>query len=225
MIRSSALVRSVGLDPAGRSTVRISCDPSVVPAAGQAMLALPSEDPATIRFTLYPVEVTAEGFRCLMPAGQRWLPGDQLNLLGPIGRGFAPPAGSRRRLLVAAAGSAWPLRPLIRASLEAGADVALSCPAPAPDLAADVELLASPVEALGWADYLAVDLGPYSPGELRSTIGLERPFDPPCPTEVLLSRDLVCGFGGCLGCGLATADGWGLICQRGPVFPWDELRA
>ncbi|MGA9531464.1 MAG: hypothetical protein WBR18_02000 [Anaerolineales bacterium] len=224
MIRARARLRAVGLDPYGRPTATILYDPATLPAPGQALLATPLLAPPAIPFSLYPIQLNPDGFRCLVPNGQRWLPGDEIDLLGPIGRGFAPPERARRWLLVGADDGAGPLTPLIDAALASDAAVALTCPHPPADLAADVELLASADEALDWADYLAINLGSRPIADLRSLIGRPQPSEPPCPTDVLLPWDLPCGFGGCLSCGLPTSNGWKLACRHGPVIPWGDLR-
>jgi hypothetical protein len=223
VIRTRARLRAVGLDPSGQTAATIECPPTALPEAGQALLATPRLAPPPIPFSLYPFELEPDGFRCLIPAGQRWLPGDELDVMGPIGHGFKPPEGADRWLLISAAGGAGPLTPLIAAALASDAAVALDCPDPPVDLNSEVELLAAAEEALGWADYMAINLGPKPIADLRLLIGLAAPFAPSCPTDVLLPWELPCGFGGCLSCGLATPDGWRLACRAGPVFRWDDL--
>lgn len=224
MIRTLALVSAVGLDPSGQRTATLHCPPAALPSAGQAVLAAPRLALAAMPFSLYPIQLDSKGFRSRVPMGQRWLPGDEIDLVGPIGRGFAPPDGSARWLLISAEGGPGPLMPLVETALAAEAAVALVCPNPPDELPADVELLPTAEEAVDWADYLAIDLGTRGIADLRRLVGLESPFDPGCTTEILLPWTLPCGFGGCLSCGLPTRDGWRLACQYGPVFQWGELR-
>jgi hypothetical protein len=188
------------------------------------VLAIPAQHPSAIPFTLYPIQLDQDGFRCRLPAGERWLPGDRVDLIGPIGHGFSPPTRAERWLLVDAEGPGSPLEPLIGLGLRTGAAIALTTPHPPAQLPADVELLASAADGLAWADYLAANLGRRPVTDLHEIVGISADAQPPVPTEVLLARPLPCGFGGCLGCGVAMHTGWALACQHGPVFAWDQLR-
>ncbi len=43
------------------------------------------------------------------------------------------------------------------------------------------------------------------------------------PAQVSLEAHMACGFGACLGCAVATIDGYKRVCKEGPVFNWEEI--
>jgi dihydroorotate dehydrogenase electron transfer subunit len=171
--------------------------------------------------------------------------GDLFDVLGPIGRGWNPPAGIKRALLVAGGVGLAPLNLLIDQLLDAGVDeVQLVIGAQnAAKLffsnAGDVdprlkqqamtddgsvgrkgfvtELARELLEA-GSYDYLAT-CGP-EPMQ-RIVASLAREFAVPC--EVSLERRMACGIGACRSCVVATTSGAKRVCVDGPVFDAQEV--
>jgi dihydroorotate dehydrogenase electron transfer subunit len=43
------------------------------------------------------------------------------------------------------------------------------------------------------------------------------------PAQVSLEAHMACGFGACLGCAVATIDGYKRVCKEGPVFNAEEI--
>ena len=43
------------------------------------------------------------------------------------------------------------------------------------------------------------------------------------PAQVSLEAHMACGFGACLGCAVATIDGYRRVCKEGPVFDAEEI--
>ena len=203
---------------------RISCPEMGIPDPGQATLGFKPSADAIRRFTLYPSEIFEDWFRCPIPKGQAWRPGDQLDLLGPIGRGFSSPAESRRWFLMASDSQFQPLLPLLSLAEDKGASVVVfGGNHRISELPESVEVLSEAEPALEWADFAAFSLPQAALGQIRRRWGRYQDLPLPCPAQILITDSLPCGFGGCLCCGLSTSRGWALRCQQGPVFNLEEL--
>jgi len=175
-------------------------------------------------------------------------PGDRLALVGPLGRGFAPPGPNEHALLVGGGtGTASLLEQAARAAASGRATVMLGART-ADDLigvpefrALDVDLqLATEDGSEGHpgrvtellAKVLAGRGSPvvYACGPtpmMRAAAELARQHGVPC--RVSLENPMACGFGVCLGCAAPLATGgFALVCRDGPVFDacavdWDQL--
>jgi dihydroorotate dehydrogenase electron transfer subunit len=150
------------------------------------------------------------------------VPGIWLDLLSPIGQGFAPPQASRRWLLVGMTPGVGRLLPLIPWGLAQEASIVLVTPAPPPGLAAEVEVIPEAGPAIAWADYIGVD----APSESVEALGDLLPGDAPdrrAIAEVLVAGPMPCGTGACAACAVAARPGWKLACVDGPVFKAEEL--
>lgn len=218
-----AHITAIGRLPRGAPQVRIRCSEAAIPEAGQPMLAYPLGTESFQRFTLYPSEILEDGFRCPLPEQENWQPGDQINVLGPIGRGYSPPAKAKRWLLMSEASHFSPLLPLLKLAEENGAAVVLVGRQHPTQLPASVEVLSEPEPALDWADYAAISLPWAKLSQLKARFGRYRDLPLPCSAQVLLHDPLPCGFGGCLCCGLPSGSHLTLRCRQGPVFNWDQL--
>lgn len=157
-------------------------------------------------------------------------PGDKTTLLGPLGRGFALPAGTRRILLVAGGVGVAPLHFLIRSGIqpievERSGTVILYLGARSKDLLTGLEGLGGlcdiqictddgsrghrgPV-----TDLLKRDIVDCDPAEtvvfacgptpmIRALKGLLSSSYLPC--QVSLEERMACGIGACLGCAIAV---------------------
>jgi len=208
----------------------------------------------SLRRTFYPVAIDDETWTLrLQPSGdwghawQRTIPvGSSIDCLGPIGIGYAIPAGVRNVLFTGQGEAAWALLPLILLADTRGLSVTLAVEGnrardlvPAQRLPHNAELhLAtldgsagrpgrlSPLlpELLSWADcaMAAGALGFYE--ELASAadasrFGLRRGF-----AQVLYPASFLCGTGACQSCAADVAGGRRRVCLRGPVFDLTELR-
>jgi hypothetical protein len=224
MLRDAGTIEAVAFGGEGATTVSVRCSPGIRPHPGQAILLLHLSQPTTIRHTVHPTKITDGGFRMHLPAQASWHPGDSLDLVGPIGRPFRPPAGARRWLLVASGAPADALLPLVDAALATGADVTLASSSRPAGLPADVEVLRSPADAFHWADYLAACVPRRSVGGLLRDLDAHDHSMLPGQSEVMVLSPLPCGIGACGVCAVATVDGWDLCCHTGLVYPLSRLR-
>ena len=167
MRRTKARIEAFTLEPAGEPGVRLACYAGAVPGPGQAVLALLPGSGQALRSVLFSTRRTPTGFTTDRPPEPGWRLGDELDLLGPVGRGFSPPDGARRWFLASLGRPASRLIPLIDLGLTRGAAVSLWTRHPPPGLPSQVELTPDPGEALAWSDYLALDIAPETLPRLR----------------------------------------------------------
>jgi len=158
-------------------------------------------------------------------------PGEEVWLLGPLGRGFAPPRAGHRPVLV---GGGVGIAPLMiwgdvlgdaATTLLGFRDAAHAAGAaliPAARVATDdgsaghhglvTELLAA---ELGAGDPVEVfACGP--PPMLEAVRALCEEHD--VPAQLALESGMACGFGACFGCVVPTRDGYVRLCVDGPVL-------
>lgn len=184
-------------------------------------------------------------------AGTRGLatlaPGDMLDALGPLGRGFVLPARRRHVLMLARGVGLATLAPLGREARAAGAHVTAFLSARRPDLLMSRDAL----EAAGATVHEVTDAdGSSDPAALAAAIRAvhrQRPFDfvATCGSNRLfrLARDLArewqipgeiaveaymgCGIGMCLACVVPVnlpggGQSYRRVCIDGPVFGLEE---
>lgn len=158
--------------------------------------------------------------------------GEDLALLGPLGRGFALPREGRRPLLVGGGVGIAPLAiwqdqlegdaPALlgfRDGSRAGGAILLSDARIATDdgsvghhglitelLADELELAADSVEVYA--------CGPEPMLEAVRSLCAERG----APAQLALESGMACGFGACFGCVVATREGYVRLCLDGPVL-------
>jgi dihydroorotate dehydrogenase electron transfer subunit len=158
---------------------------------------------------------------------ESWLPGDELSIRGPLGRGFQLPPRARRVALATLAGNPGRLLPLAAAALAQGCEVALCCDASAADLPAAVEVcgLADLPSTIAWADYLAVDI------KIEELEGLEeklkvRDLPRALDAQALVASPMPCGgMAKCGVCAVPVRKGERMLCEDGPVLDLRELLA
>ena len=214
-------------DGLGR-TAWIECPKAAIPAAGRYVMAWSPEDvDAPLATPLFAARIEAGGFQAATPIPGTWEPGTRLELRGPLGHGFTPPANLRRLALASLDESISRLQWLMYHALDQGAAVALFTDRPLPSLPSAVEAnpLEAVQEALTWADYLAVDLPTHAIPESSQLLGVERGLRAlPCPAQALVQLAIPCGsLAGCGACAVETRLGWKLACDDGPVFDLLEL--
>jgi dihydroorotate dehydrogenase electron transfer subunit len=213
--RAIARAIALRLEPHIGHSARLQLPASLLPRAGQFLLVLPAGPMPARRWAVFPRAIEFESIVTAVPEGQRWAVGDELDVLGPLGRGFQPPKRSRRWLLAAPERSAGRLLPLLSLAADRGAEVALVTASPHQDLPVWVELNPPVEEAARWADYAAWDSG--DEADLVRLGGAD--------TDVLITPPMPCGTGACGACAVRSRRGWKLACVDGPVFPVLELRA
>jgi len=176
--------------------------------------------------------------------GLSWLarrqPGDALDALGPLGRGFALPDAPGHLLLLAHGHSVAPLVGLADRAVDQGWAVTLLAtvarPAdvyPAALLSPAVEYQAVPgdngplaplsTEALAWADLLVAAIPSTAWADLRQRIETVRVILSSGFAQVWADMPLACGVGHCGACALETRQGWQRICTNGPAFDLTEV--
>ncbi|MCC7359451.1 MAG: hypothetical protein IT317_08245 [Anaerolineales bacterium] len=209
--------------------LRVTCagpDPGAQP--GQALLALANgaarphpSTPPLLRLPLFYHTLPGGGAQCYLPPGHplsSLVPGDVLDLLGPVGRGFRLPRRGSHLLVVAAAPER--LLPLIEAALEAGLAVTALTPRSADLLPSDVELHRGPLtaELAQWADLVALDVA--DPRARAQHIRSLAPPRGPEYIQALVVPPLPCGTGACQACWVELTQPHlrKLACVDGPVF-------
>ena len=172
----------------------------------------------------------------------RAAPGDYLDCIGPLGRGFQLDHQRQSRLLMVGGGyGVAPLIGLAELALGRGAEVVLLVGAasadyvfPARQVPPAVEYHAATMDGsvghagyvtelvprfLDWADAV-FGCGPH--GMLES-LARECRARPSTPVQLAMEQRMGCAMGVCLGCVTPTVRGYRRVCRDGPVFPADEL--
>jgi NAD(P)H-flavin reductase len=165
-------------------------------------------------------------------------PGDELLVVGPLGRGFTKPAGNRAALLVGGGVGIAPLaiwqdqlgngggRPLLGFRDEARAAGAALVQEPI--IATDdgsvghrgfvTELLAEELDETG-GERMVYACGP--PPMLEAVRQLCEAHL--VPAQLALESGMACGFGACFGCVVPTRRGYVRVCVDGPVLDASAL--
>jgi NAD(P)H-flavin reductase len=221
--------------------VRLACPPGLVPAPGQYLLASDGSDaplPVSLFYTdSAPLGFThrATSFVAAAPVIDSWTPGMELNLRGPLGRGFTLPVPARKVALIAFDDSYTRLRGLIQQALKQDASVVLICGITPENLPNEVEVL--PLSALQeivtWADYLAIDVERENLNRLKERLGKSEiprarggtnQLAAGKAAQVLIRTPVPCGgVAECGVCAVNLKSTWKLACKDGPVFDWGEV--
>jgi dihydroorotate dehydrogenase electron transfer subunit len=171
------------------------------------------------------------------------VPGQRLRLLGPLGRGFDPPAPGERVLVVAGGTGIASVYELAAQLRGRSSVVVLLGARSAPDLMGVEDF-----EALGVEVRLATEDGSRgAPGRVTELLTAALDEGGPArvytcgPTPMMrrcaelavecgaacvasLENTMACGFGVCLGCAAPLAGGgFALVCRDGPMFDADAL--
>ncbi len=209
----------------GQRLARISCLTNLIPSAGQYLLASDASD-SPLPVPLYYTDSAPEGFIAAPPIPEAWMPGMQISLRGPLGRGFALPAFARKIALIAFDDAPLRLRGLIRPALKQGAAVVLVSDFAADNLSDEVEAqpLSALQDVLAWADFAAFDVARVNLFELREKLGMMKQAQAACEAQVLIRTAVPCGgVADCGVCGVSLKSGWQLACKDGPVFDLREI--
>lgn len=206
-----------------------------------------------LRRPLFPARLTSDGFDVLVSPDDKlasWGVGDTLDIIGPLGHGFAVPESSRRLLLVADVIHLPALLPLVWQPLgEAGGSaisITLLLSAPTAEALYPVRLLPPALEVhlvtgdgsighpgelvdlfpelVRWADCICVACDPAAYPALADIVREVRLVPGERFAQALVVPPIACGVGACQGCALPVARGYRLACTDGPVFDLLELR-
>lgn len=209
----------------GQRLARISCLTNLIPSAGQYLLASDASD-SPLPVPLYYTDSAPEGFIAAPPIPEAWMPGMQISLRGPLGRGFALPAFARKIALIAFDDAPLRLRGLIRPALKQGAAIVLVSDFSVDNLSDEVEAqpLSALQDVLAWADFAAFDVARVNLFELREKLGMMKQAQAACEAQVLIRTAVPCGgVADCGVCGVSLKSGWQLACKDGPVFDLREI--
>jgi dihydroorotate dehydrogenase electron transfer subunit len=231
MHRAKGCIEEIYLE--GRIAARISCPSALAPAPGQYLLATCRSDPdAALAQPLYSAGECRGGFFAAPPLPAHWLPGADLDLRGPLGRGFSLPPSARRVALAAFDGSCARVLALLEPALTGGAGVVLLSDQPPEGLPAALEILplAALAETAPWADYLALEVRRENLPELVDLLlpnikesyahGKSLPARAG-RAQALVDTPLPCGgLAECGACTVSLRPGTPLklACKDGPVF-------
>jgi len=210
--------------------------PDLAPALDPGRALLVESPRAYARRAVWPCRIDERGFEVLAdPAQWAWLrSGDDVDVLGPVGRGFRVDAAARNLLLVASGARApdpdlGPLLALVDRALAEGRSVTVAFVAAASEetypvselppaieviRAVDASLFDRLTDAVAWADQVfACGSGEFVE-RLADCIDAIRFPAPRDFAQVLRPLPLPCGVGACGACWL----GWRRACVDGPVF-------
>ncbi len=209
----------------GGTAAHVSCGPELVPAPGQYLLAHAAGSDAPLATVLFLARALPDGFLTTPPIESTWAPGTRLHLRGPLGHGFAVPAGARRIALVAFQGSPRTLLSMLEAAFRQEASVALVSTEIPEDLPLQVEV--QPLHAIRdicrWADYVALDASRDSLPALKAIFQADRTLLK-ADAQILVRTPMPCGA--LAACGVCSVDAGRtvlLACEDGPVFGFRQI--
>ncbi len=207
-----------------------------------------------LRTPIFPAWLEDEGFDVLIPPGHpaaTLRPGDEVNLIGPLGQGFEIPTTTSRLLLVADTAHLPVLLPLTQSrnrvfQKKPGFSIALLLSAPTVAELYLIRLLPPALEVhtatadgsaghggsalnlfpdlVRWADCVCIADDPATYPALAETVREVRVGPGHRFAQALVVPPMACGVGACHGCGVEVARGTKLACTDGPVFDLLELR-
>ncbi|MEP6894476.1 MAG: hypothetical protein ABI986_02595, partial [Chloroflexota bacterium] len=187
----------------GQHLARIACPAGLIPANGQYVLASDASD-APLPVPIFYTDSAPEGFLAAPPIPDTWMPGLNISLRGPLGRGFAIPAFARKIALVVFDDAPLRLRGLIRPALKQGAAVVVISDFAIGNLSDEVEVqpLSALAEVMAWADYAAFDVARANLPGLREKLGLTKKLPALPKAQVLIRISMPCG--GVADCGVCA---------------------
>jgi dihydroorotate dehydrogenase electron transfer subunit len=161
-------------------------------------------------------------------------PGDTVDILGPLGRGFDLREDSRNILLAWAGGEVAPLLALAHRVDESGRSIsflgeseALQVPAGLLPVQAEYHFLqegAPLAPFLRWADQVFASGSSEFYARLRRDLLELEPRIRQGRAQVLANAPVVCGMGVCGGCAVDTRRGPRRKCHDGPFFDLRDLK-
>ncbi len=203
------------------------------------------DEPGPVVEILY--KVLGKGTQCLA----RMEPGQEVEILGPLGNSFTLPDGLEQAVLVAGGIGVPPIAALatqmrnaecgvrnaevflggrtsedilcVKDFEEAGAEVHITTEDASLGVRGLVTDLLRPFLLTPHSSRLTLyTCGP--PGMLAAVAKLAEEYGVPCQASV--EANMACGFGACMGCAVEVkgkAKGYKLVCKDGPVFDSREI--
>lgn len=184
-------------------------------------------------------QVLGEGTRALAERAPR----DEMDVIGPLGRGWTVPDGTAHALLVAGGLGAAPMGMLVARLAERGvaASVTLGAPTAVRLMARGLFETHARRVVCSTDDGSVGERGPVT-GPAARLMAEDRPdvvyvcgpevmsrtvarmaAEARVPCQVSLERLMACGIGACLSCVVATRSGQKRACCDGPVFDAEEV--
>lgn len=180
--------------------------------------------------------------------GSGWLaerlPGETLDLLGPLGNWYVTPPRAQRLLMLAGGVGVAPLVMLSDDAVAQGLDVVFVMGAadesgllPASELRGSIEYLVATdngsrghhglatdviAEYVRWADQIYA-CGPEPMYRTLRAVADPLRINQRPKAQISVERGMACGLGACLGCVVETRRGMIASCVQGPVFDLDEV--
>jgi len=224
-MQGAATIAEVSL-VGGKASAYVLCEPSAVPGPGRYLLAHDGASDVPLATEVFASEYRPDGFLAAPPVPAAWIPGVRLDIRGPLGQGFALPAGARRVALIAFQTDPAPLLPLISHALRQAASVALVCDRPPTELPLQVEIHPPLAlrEVCEWSDYAAVHVERRSLDALMTVVLEGRGPIWRGEAQALVRTSMPCGgLADCGVCTVKTKVGPKLACVEGPVFELGDL--
>ena len=210
----------------GEPSVRIQCEPSLIPAPGQYLLAYADGSDSPLAASVFSAKSLADGFLAAPPVPLSWNLGMRLHLRGPLGHGFVLPNDARRVALVAFDDSTSRLMPLLDSALKQQASIVLVCQTSPDDLPLQIEVqpLSALMDVCNWAEYIAMDASRESMPELKKMLGKSGKLIVKNEAQILIRTPMPCGaIAECGVCAIESHRGQLLACKDGPVFDLKDL--
>jgi len=227
MASGIATVIELRLSPAGLSGV-ITCPATLRPAPGQYLAASSPDPGSALPVILFPSRIRSREIDIAASLPSYWRIGLELDVRGPLGKGFQMPPAARRVVLASPQGAPDRLLPLAYQALENTASVAIYAQEAPAGMPAEVEMLPLDLlpEAAAWADYMALDASLSGLAHLHRWLGLAPHQRLGCPAQVLVNVSMpCCALAKCGVCSVSTRDGWARACTDGPVFDFNQFES
>jgi len=209
----------------GLRHARIDCSASLVPAPGQYLLASDASS-STLPVPIFYTDSAPQGFIAASPLPDSWNPRQEVDLRGPLGRGFVLSPSARRVVLVAFDNSPARLHGLIAPALTQNAAVVLLCDSRLDHLpdAVEVQPISALPEIMDWADYIAFDIARENLPRLEESALNGNQTKALPEAQFLIRTPLACGgIAECGVCAVTGKSGWKMACKDGPVFNWNDF--
>ena len=212
------------IDSNGKITGRIRCAPQLIPGPGQYLLAHADQDGNNPLATpLFRAGLCPGGFTLANRLPANWQPGTQLNVRGPLGKGFQLPVTARFIVLASFGKTTARLLALTEFALAQNAAIALLTDHAPDGLPAAIEIspISTLAEATRWADYLALDAPKDVLSGLLQTISQTAYHG---DGQVFIETAIPCGaMSECAACAVHLRKGFKFACKDGPVFDLKTL--
>jgi hypothetical protein len=225
MRQLSARITSHSLEPLGIPALVLRFLEPMSISPGQFVLAYLPDSKDAVRTRLFPTAIGDLGFTSDHLPGPAWQPGETLDLLGPLGKPFSPPEDTDRWLLLSLGNHPERLLPLVDLGGKRSASITFWAKVPSPWLPSFVERPAKPEEAVGWAEFIALELPGLDWPEEFASLWEALQDQSRCVLQALVDVPTPCGLGACQACSLPSGRQWQLGCQSGLVVAMEAIRA